>query len=952
VLVALRLALPIVVGPLAETKLSRVLGARVEIGDVSFAPIDAVITLRNVTVHTPTAPGGTEEDAKPAISAARVRIDVQWLPLLHRSVVVRELALESARIDLEGFARAGGSPASFLRADPATELPPGWTFALDRIALRDTRLRVPDVGTGERPAFDVALRDAQVSTRQRRASAFKRMPNLRIDALVEGGRIRIVGSSDLRDDGVVIDAVVRAKDVPLDRLRSYLPDLGWTGVAGRLSGRLHYQRDPERRDLLAGRVRMRRVGVRVAALDEPALAVRRVEADVDAIDLRHRRVAIRALMLHGARLAVRADLDAAIPLLDGIAGVDAPPAGRALPADSGGQDAAWTWTIGHVAAPFARLLVAGADGEVVLMAGLSAENIGPRAYWSPLRAWAGRGDAVAVFDGSARITRGMRIDGRLTARDVDVPAVARTVGMRLAELAQGGRGSADLDVEIEPAATAEGRLGLHGTVAVDDLWLAGPEADVFAVGARTVQLTLGGIAPAVDDHGRLRPTEVRFTDATVTAPYVLVTRTAAGWLLPPFPEVDPGGDSPTAKPDAPGPPWRSEAMQTRTAERQAMAFLFARVQSSGGRVVVIDRATRPQVALDLNVSEGWARGVRLPDVALGQFVLQAAGRPFGELRLAGSAAGGRGDVEVSAPSLPLAAAAPYLAGAGLPYWFVGGTGSVLSQVALTGDRWVADTTLTLREPTFGGDQAALDRSLGMPIEEALGALRDPTGDVTVQLPLVSARDDDGAAFGSLVATALREGIARARRAPLPDAPIRIAFARGRAELTNDAARQLTAIADVLDARPEVVVELSGGISRDDRRGLAEQAAVAQLSEPGAFVGLLRAFGVRDRDTRIREALAARAAGDPGRLGADDESALSEMVAAAPPIDERRLAALVAARLRRVAEALAGQHAISPARVIVTGPGRDDASGRPAVQARIEVDVHAPGPTARVEEHGW
>jgi hypothetical protein len=393
-------------------------------------------------------------------------------------------------------------------------------------------------------------------------------------------------------------------------------------------------------------------------------------------------------------------------------------------------------------------------------------------------------------------------------------------------------------------------------------------------------------------------------------------------------------------------------MQTRTAERQAMAFLFARVQSSGGRVVVIDRATRPQVALDLNVSEGWARGVRLPDVALGQFVLQAAGRPFGELRLAGSAAGGRGDVEVSAPSLPLAAAAPYLAGAGLPYWFVGGTGSVLSQVALTGDRWVADTTLTLREPTFGGDQAALDRSLGMPIEEALGALRDPTGDVTVQLPLVSARDDDGAAFGGLVATALREGIARARRAPLPDAPIRIAFARGRAELTNDAARQLTAIADVLDARPEVVVELSGGISRDDRRGLAEQAAVAQLSEPGAFVGLLRAFGVRDRDTRIREALAARAAGDPGRLGADDESALSEMVAAAPPIDERRLAALVAARLRRVAEALAGQHAISPARVIVTGPGRDDASGRPAVQARIEVDVHAPGPTARVEEHGW
>jgi hypothetical protein len=68
--------------------------------------------------------------------------------------------------------------------------------------------------------------------------------------VVEGGRIRIDGSTDLRDDGVVIDAPIRVKGVRLDRLRPYLGDLGWTALGWRLSGRLHYQRDPGRRDQL------------------------------------------------------------------------------------------------------------------------------------------------------------------------------------------------------------------------------------------------------------------------------------------------------------------------------------------------------------------------------------------------------------------------------------------------------------------------------------------------------------------------------------------------------------------------------------------------------------------------------------------------------------------------------------------------------------------------------
>jgi hypothetical protein len=99
-LVVLRLAFPIILAPMLASRLSRVLGTRVDVGDVSFAPIDAVVTLRDVTVQAPEAMGATAGGA-PAVVADRVRLDVQWLPLLHRTVLVRELMLESARIELD-----------------------------------------------------------------------------------------------------------------------------------------------------------------------------------------------------------------------------------------------------------------------------------------------------------------------------------------------------------------------------------------------------------------------------------------------------------------------------------------------------------------------------------------------------------------------------------------------------------------------------------------------------------------------------------------------------------------------------------------------------------------------------------------------------------------------------------------------------------------------------------
>jgi len=947
-LLVLRLAFSVILGPLLEARLSRVLGAEVEIGDVSFSPIDAVFTLRGVTVQGP-GWSPAEEGAPPAIAAARVLIDAQWLPLLHRSLLVREVAFESASIDLERLRGAGSSLEEFIRVDPTPELPAGWTFALDRVVLRDTKVRLRGLAVGDPAALEVGVRDAQVSTLARRASAFGRAPNLRIDAVVEGGRIRIDGSSDLEDRGVVIDSLIRVKDVPIARLTPYLEGFGWS-VAGRLSGQLHYQRDPGRRDLLTGRLRLRRIAAQVPALDEPAFAVRRAEVELDALDLLQRRVTVGSLTLHGARLALRPDLGAPIPLLDGVRLAPEPaPRGR-RPARPPAVSAAapWSWTIGHLATPFARLHVAGSDGAVVVLAAsVSGESIGPGAYWSPLRAWIGRGGGVAVFDGTARMTRGLTIDGRLTASGVDAPAFARTFGMPFADLAQTGLGAADLTLEIEPGA-AKDPVDVRGKVTVSDVWLAGPEPGAFAIGAGALQLTVAAISPGGGDGADFVPATVRISDATVTSPYALLTRTPEGWLLPPFvaePIDDGSGDPGDGVSPSPVPsPATAATVAAAEAEAPVPAvvvpraqLIVAAVRSRGGRVLLVDRAAEPPVGLDLVLTEGWAQDLRLPAVTLGNFVLQGSDPRWGTLLVGGARHADRRELEVSVQSLPLAAAAPYFAQAGLPYRFTAGTGSFLSRVSFAGGRWSADTTLKLHEPRLGGGEAELRQALGMPVEVALAALRDADGDVTFQLPLSSPGDDGGRPLADVVAGAVRDAVARARQAPLPEAPIQIAFSPGRAELSTPAARQLASLAELLAARRDVVVELSGAISSADRRWLAEQVLATELDEPAGFMRVLRAIGVRDQQERIRNALEERSAGKAGQLDADDEAALAELVAEGPPIADDRLAALVATRLTRVASALADQHGVAAARVVVAQPSVRETAAPPAVRARISVD---------------
>src|SRR5262249_12873210 len=162
-----------------------------DVTDVSFAPIDAVFTLRNVVVHA------VDEDASvgygtPAVTAGRPRTDRPWVAAPRPSLRLPPPLPRGGPHHAAHPRATRGAREPVPQLEPGSELPRGWTFGLERIALRDTQVRPGDVGTGDTAPLDVTVRDARVSIGRRRATAFGRAPNLHVDAVVDGGRILIV----------------------------------------------------------------------------------------------------------------------------------------------------------------------------------------------------------------------------------------------------------------------------------------------------------------------------------------------------------------------------------------------------------------------------------------------------------------------------------------------------------------------------------------------------------------------------------------------------------------------------------------------------------------------------------------------------------------------------------------------------------------------------------------
>ena len=1006
-LAGLRLAVPTVLAPLLARLLSEALGADVRVGGLGFRPLDGVVTLRDVRV-LPAAEVAEAGRTIPPIVAERVRADVQWLPLLHKTLRLREILLDGAEVELERTSDGGLGLAGLDDPDATRALPREWGFELDRVGLRDSKVRLRDpAAVGAKP-FEIRVREGEISGLRRRATAFGRSANMRLDADVGSGRLASYGRYDVGDEGLSVDLRTRMKNVPVAEAVANLSDLGWGQVSGLLSGVVRWQRDPDRRDKVSGRVVLRRGEIRVPKFDGPAFVVRRATADIDAVDLVERHVGIGSLVLQGAALAVRPDASDPVPLF-GPGDAPVPPAAkpnkgkrRASGDEADDKAPRWVWIVKKFDTPNGRIRSITPTGIVEARVRASGENVGPRAYWSPIKVRAWSGEGAAVFEGTARIGSHFAAEGRVTAGGVDAGQVARAAGLHGAEWVQGGRLAADLNVQLDTGEREGQPLDASGPVLLTELFLAGPVPSEFSAGAAEANLTVTGIQLRGRGAKPSPVTALRCTDVRVQQPWLVLERTAKGLSVPIAAEdlVSPAvAPTPTPVPAATPKPGRRKRPATGEQaaengdgaggassqfEELSPQLVLGGLRMANGRIVVVDRVPEPPVVWDVSNVDAVGRDVRVPSPAVDGLRLTGHESRFGDVQLAVRRGERRDGWDFAAQGMLLSAASPYLQLAGLPFRFAGGTAAVDTRVSVGDSDWTADTEITLREPRFLGSVGMLEDAMGRPVSRALSELRDDAGNVTLQLPLSSADAARPAALVQAIAKSARDEIRRIAlepprppvQAPQPDdedevvarpgpqaaprpaptpgrrraevARVDVVFPPGRADLNQVGVEQVSAVAKTLLSKPELVVQLAAVVTPEDRRWLAEQALGRELARPDALRGVLRAFGVGAARERIRAALAARAQGLPGLLSAEDEEELQEYLSERPPVGAAEVHSLREARITRVANRLSDYHGVSRRRIELE---RGEAAGASPPIVRVSVveeTTRSAAPTAPVQ----
>ena len=143
--VAVRVALPPVLRRVIVSQGNAALAGRLEVGDVDLWLLLGGAALKDVALRAERA-GPTDP---PLLAFRRLYVRVGWLPLLRRTLRVKDFALEGLAVNVDRL-QNGALVLPAVREGPpkpeATPAAPGrpWNVVVDQAALRDGHLRLRD----------------------------------------------------------------------------------------------------------------------------------------------------------------------------------------------------------------------------------------------------------------------------------------------------------------------------------------------------------------------------------------------------------------------------------------------------------------------------------------------------------------------------------------------------------------------------------------------------------------------------------------------------------------------------------------------------------------------------------------------------------------------------------------------------------------------------------------
>jgi hypothetical protein len=988
VLLVLRVVLPEVVRRVAESQASERLRARVRIGDVDLALLRGAVALEDVAVRPAALPEGVvmrddgtvdPETDPPVVSWQRFAVNLRWLWLPWKTVQFSSVELRDPRVAVDRLADGALNLMAFLPVAVGTDAAPPpeepaaaagpeekatpWGVAADRVALVGGHLRFRDFAVkGDAEPVDIGLPTIVVRDVALLPGHYGGLPaRTSLDVRVDEGRLRVNTRLWLREGGAALATTLRARRMPLRRVRFYVPDVGWNEVRGELGASLVHRLSTGERNVVLGTVTLDDVAVRVPDVEEPALTWKHLGIGLDRIDLQNHRADVAEVDLTGMTMAlVKRGAVLLAVLSRGNEGETAaaaqtpppPPPADAPPADlPPAASEPWRWSL-------ARLRVG--DSRIRLITDEGLRDVGVEVEASAL---AGDGDQVAPVkvgltmdaarvgvEGGARIAQ-PGFDGTLTVSELPIPDTERLAGVLPPELLQKGVLGADLKVALGSAAQPAGDVVVSGKVTLRDFAMQGKDPKEFAVAVAGTDVDIGELrVPRVlvpdAEPAAPGPVTVRLTSLTVTEPQVQLTREKNGLVLPPFTRAA-ADASPATPPPAGAPPPKPPAASAAASGATAAEPVDVMVESMKvvkGQVRVTDRTVKPFFAGGLSPLDVDVRTLRWPAGTMERMRLEATSLTRGRLTVTGRMTAAGGNVEVNGKDIALLPFNPYATHYS-PYSITGGALSVDTKATFGKGKYDSTTALALDGFDLGGKEgdSLFKEQFGVPLEVALALLRDIAGRIAFDIPVTG--DEKGARvpLGTLVGQALRKALVGALASPLKligaafggaggqTAPTPIAFRAGTAEPTDEGEKHIGALGELLASRPGIGITLKGSATEGDTRRLHEQALYEELARPQGVFGAIGNLAQRGARERIRLALAARSEGKEGALAAEDERKLDEWLAERPEPTKRQLAALVKARLDAVSAKLREGRGIGPERVRTTDPGGEVRAGDPTIE---------------------
>src|SRR5438132_7441934 len=206
--VAVGVALPPVLRAVIVSQGNAALAGRLTVGDVDLWLLLGGAALKDVALRAERA-GPTDP---PLVAFRRLYVQVGWLPLLRRTLRVKDFALEGLAVNVDRLQNGALVLPAVREGPPKPEAPaaPGrpWNVVVDQAALRDGHLRLRDYVVEPPEPVELVLAALELKGFSFQYGTGSEPGHGVIEARFADGTVRVETTVTTRSDGFAVDARV------------------------------------------------------------------------------------------------------------------------------------------------------------------------------------------------------------------------------------------------------------------------------------------------------------------------------------------------------------------------------------------------------------------------------------------------------------------------------------------------------------------------------------------------------------------------------------------------------------------------------------------------------------------------------------------------------------------------------------------------------------------------